>query len=99
MNSRILCAVSSLVIGALAVPARSAVVVARSDEAMIRMAPAVLTGTIVETYARHDDRGDVETVNRLLVDESIKGGIAAGDIVDVVQFGGHLDGRFQAQSG
>ena len=99
MNSRILCAVSALVIGALAVPARSAVVVARSDEAMIRMAPAVLTGTIVETYARHDDRGDVETVNRLLVDESIKGGIAAGDIVDVVQFGGHLDGRFQAQSG
>jgi len=82
-----------------ALAGRAAVVVARSDEAMIRTASAVLTGTVVDLYVRHDDRGDNQTVARILVDESMKGEIAAGEIVDVVQFGGYLDGRFQAQSG
>src|SRR5712691_12651887 len=82
-----------------AVPLQSAVVMVRSDEAMIRMAPAVVTGTAVEVYPRHDDRGDIETVTRILVDETIKGNVTVGEILDLVQFGGSLDGRFQAQSG
>src|SRR5438067_10118722 len=80
-------------------PLRSAVVVAPSDEAMIRTAPAVVTGTVVQIYPRHDDRGDIETVARILVEETIKGIVPPGEIVDVVQFGGALDGRVQAQSG
>src|SRR5437870_2958673 len=82
-----------------AAPLQSAVVIAPSDETMIRTAPAIVTGTVIEVYTRHDDRGDIETVTRVLVDETIKGGVAAGEILDVVQFGGWLDGRFQAQSG
>lgn len=84
---------------AVAVPLHSAIVIVRSDEAMIRAASGIVTGTVVDVYPRYDDRGDIETVTRILVDESIKGGIAAGEIVDVVQFGGALDGRVQAQSG
>ncbi len=89
----------ALLASLLAVPLHSAVVIAPSDEAMIRTAPAIVTGTVVNVYARHDDRGDIETVTRILVDETIKGNVPAGEIVDVVQFGGWLDGRFQAQSG
>ncbi|HEY6140642.1 MAG TPA: hypothetical protein VI670_23050 [Thermoanaerobaculia bacterium] len=77
----------------------AAVVIAPSDETMIRTAPAVVTGTVVNVYTRHDDRGDIETVARVLVDEAIKGNVVAGQTIDVVQFGGWLDGRFQAQSG
>jgi hypothetical protein len=84
---------------AAAVPLYSAIVIVRSDEAMIRTAPAIVTGTVLEIYPRHDDRGDIETVSRILVDETIKGDVPVGEIVDVVQFGGSLDGRFQAQSG
>lgn len=80
-------------------PLQSAVVISRSDEAMLRAAPAIVTGTVVEVYPRHDDRGDIETVTRILVDETIKGTVAAGEILDLVQFGGALDGRVQAQSG
>ena len=87
------------VLFALAAPLQSAVVIARSDEAMLRAASAVITGTVAEVYPRLNDRGDIETVARIVVDEAIKGGIAAGDIVDVVQFGGSMNGRFQAQSG
>jgi hypothetical protein len=83
----------------VAVPLHAAVAIVRSDEAMIRMAPAIITGTVVETYTRHDDRGDIETVTRILVDETIKGSVPPGEIADVVQFGGSLDGRFMAQSG
>jgi hypothetical protein len=84
---------------AAAVSLQSAVVIVRSDEAMIRTAPAIVTGTVVEIYPRHDDRGDIETVTRILVDEAIKGSAPVGEILDIVQFGGYLDGRFQAQSG
>jgi hypothetical protein len=84
---------------AVVVPLHAAVVIAPSDETMIRTAPAVVTGTVVSVSARHDDRGDIETVARVLVDEAIKGNVAAGQTIDVVQFGGALDGRFQAQSG
>jgi len=83
----------------VAIPLHAAVVVVRSDEAMIRMAPAIVTGTTVEVYSRHDDRGNIETVTRILVDESIKGSVPAGEILDLVQFGGTLNGRFQTQSG
>ena len=83
----------------IAIPVQSAIVIARSDEAMIRTAPAIVTGTVVEVYPRQDDHGDIETVTRILVSETIKGGVPVGEIVDVVQFGGYLDGRFQAQSG
>jgi Ig-like domain CHU_C associated len=84
---------------AAAVSLQSAVVIVRSDEAMIRMAPAIVTGTVLEIYPRHDDRGDIETVTRIVVDGTIKGDVPVGEIVDVVQFGGSLDGRFQAESG
>ncbi|HKS22149.1 MAG TPA: hypothetical protein VJZ76_05090 [Thermoanaerobaculia bacterium] len=84
---------------AVVVPLHAAVVIAPSDETMIRTAPAIVTGTVVNIYVRHDDRGNIETVSRILVDESIKGTVAAGDTIDVVQFGGWLDGRFQVQSG
>jgi hypothetical protein len=84
---------------AVVVPLHAAVVIAPSDETMIRTAPAIVTGTVVSVSARHDDRGDIETVARVLVDEAIKGNVAAGQTIDVVQFGGALDGRFQAQSG
>ena len=94
--STVFCA---LALSALAIPLQSAVVIVRSDEAMIRTAPAIVTGTVVEVYPRHDDRGDVETVTRILVDETIKGNVPVGEILDLVQFGGMLDGRFQAQSG
>jgi hypothetical protein len=80
-------------------PLHAAIAVVRSDEAMVRTAPAIVTGTVIDVYARHDDRGDIETVTRILVDEAIKGSVPAGEIVDVVQFGGRLDGSFQAQSG
>src|SRR5689334_9747356 len=82
-----------------AVPLHAAIAVVRSDETMIRLAPAVVTGTVVETYPRLNDRGDIETVTRILVDETIKGSLPPGGIVEVVQFGGHLNNRFQAQSG
>jgi len=93
--------VRSLFLGLLvvAIPLQSAMVIARSDEAMIRAAPAIVTGTVVDVYPRHDDRGDIETVTRILVDETIKGSVPAGEILDLVQFGGTLDGRSQAQSG
>lgn len=81
------------------VPLHAAVAVVRSDETMIRLAPAVVTGTVVETYPRLNDRGDIETVTRILVDETIKGSVPPGGILDVVQFGGALNNRFQAQSG
>ena len=83
----------------VAVPLHAAVAIVRSDETMIRMAPAIVTGTVVETYARLNDRGDIETVNRILVDEAIKGDVPANRILDVVQFGGMLNNRFQAESG
>ena len=83
----------------IAVPIHAAVVIATTDEAMIRTAPAIVTGTTVEVYSRLNDRGDIETVTRILVDESIKGNVPAGEILDLVQFGGALNGRFQAQSG
>jgi len=63
------------------------------------MAPAIVTGTAVEVYSRPNDRGGIETVTRILVDESMKGNVPAGQIVDVVQYGGFLNGRFEAQSG
>jgi Ig-like domain CHU_C associated len=83
----------------VASPLHAAVVVARSDETMIRMAPAIVTGTVVEVYSRLNDRGDIETVTRILVDETIKGSVPAGKFLDLVQFGGALNGRFEAQSG
>src|SRR5947199_6965019 len=83
----------------VALPLHAAVAVVRSDETMIRMGRAIVTGTVIETYPRSDDRGDIETVTRILVDETIKGDVAAGKILDLVQFGGSLDGRFQEQSG
>jgi len=83
----------------VAIPLHAAVVVVRSDETMIRMAPAIVTGTAVEVYSRPNDRGDIETVTRILVDETIKGNVPAGELLDLVQFGGALNGRFQAQSG
>lgn len=82
-----------------ALPLQAAVVVARSDETMTRLSPAILSGTVVETYARLSERGHIETVVRVLIDEAIKGDVVADTIVDVVQYGGQLDGRFQAQSG
>jgi hypothetical protein len=82
-----------------AIPLNAAVVVVRSDETMIRMAPAVVTGTVIDTYPRLNERGDIETVTRILVDETIKGNVASGRILDLVQFGGKLNGRFQAASG
>jgi len=78
---------------------QSAVVIAPTDEEMIRSAPAVVTGTVVEVYPRLDDRGEIETVTRILVDEVIKGDVPAGKILDLVQFGGSLNGRWRAQSG
>lgn len=66
---------------------------------MIRMAPAIVTGTVVETYPRLNDRGDIETVTRILVDETIKGDVPSDRILDLVQFGGYLNNRFQAESG
>jgi len=87
------------VFAVVALPLHAAVAVVRADETMIRMAPAIVTGTVIETYPRGDDRGDIETVTRILVDETIKGDVAAGKILDLVQFGGYLDGRFQEQSG
>ena len=82
-----------------AVPLHAAVAVVRSDETMIRLAPAVVTGTVIETYPRLNDRGDIETVTRILVDETIKGTLPPDSIVDVVQFGGAMNNRIQAQSG
>jgi len=87
------------IVVATVLPLDAAVIVVRPDESMIRTAPAILTGTVVEVYPRHGVHGDIETVTRILVDETIKGNVPAGEILDLVQFGGHLDGRFQAQSG
>ena len=88
-----------LALSVVAVPLHAAVAIVRSDETMIRMAPAIVTGTVLQTYPRLNDRGDIETVTRILVDESIKGNVPVGDIVYVVQFGGVLNGRFQRASG
>src|SRR3954452_12333727 len=80
-------------------PIFAAVAVVRSDETMIRMAPAIVTGTVVETYPRLNDRGDIETVTRILVDETIKGDVPSDRILDLVQFGGYLNGGFAEASG
>ena len=66
---------------------------------MIRTAPAIVTGTVMETYPRLNERGDIETVTRILVDETIKGNVPADNILALVQFGGRLYDRFQEASG
>jgi len=88
-----------LILAITGIPLHAAVAVVRSDETMIRMAPAIVTGTVVETFARLDERGDIETVTRILVDETIKGSVPADRVLELVQFGGMLNNRFQAQSG
>ncbi len=63
------------------------------------MSRAIVTGTVIETYPRLNEHGDIETVTRILVDETIKGDVPVDRIFDLVQFGGHLNDRYQEQSG
>ena len=99
-HSRIAAALCLLTLLAVAaVPVRAAVAVVRSDETMVRLAQAIVTGTVVETYPRLNDQGDIETVTRILAEETIKGNVPAGEILDLVQYGGFLNDRFQVQSG
>jgi hypothetical protein len=95
-STAVLCLLVMLVV---AIPLHAAVAIVRSDETMIRMAPAIVTGTVIETFARLNEAGDIETVTRILVDETIKGNVPVDRTLDLVQFGGELNHRYEAQSG
>jgi hypothetical protein len=67
------------------------------DRALIGAAKAIVTGTVIDVYARRAPDGDIQTVTQVLVDEHIKGS-GEGRTISVVQWGGHLGDEWMAQS-
>ncbi|MFA6954730.1 MAG: hypothetical protein WC538_02525 [Thermoanaerobaculia bacterium] len=92
----LLIALLMLAIGPLA---GAATVIARPDEAMIARADGVVLGSAVEAFSRVGERGLIETVYRLRVEESLKGQFAAGEIVEVVEYGGRVGDAELVMSG
>ena len=62
----------------------------------IGSAKAIVTGTVIDVYARRAPDGDIQTVTRVLVDEHIKG--SGERTISVVQWGGHLGDEWMVQS-
>src|SRR5687767_10817736 len=62
------------------------------DHDLVRRAEAIVVGSAVESTARLNASGGIETVTRFAVDEAIKGELA-GQIIDIVEPGGVLDDR------
>lgn len=67
------------------------------DRLLIGAAKAIVTGTVIDVYARRVPDGNLQTVTRLLVDERIKG-IGTARTIEVVQWGGHLGDEWMMQS-
>jgi hypothetical protein len=68
-----------------------------TDRDMIAAAPAIVRGTVIDTYSRRAPDGTIETVTEVLVEERLKGGGDARTI-EIVQWGGHLGNEWMAQS-
>lgn len=68
--------------------ARAASFVVPPDEVLIREADAIAVATVLSSWARQTPSGGVETVTELAVEEPIKGSLATGRIVTVVELGG-----------
>jgi hypothetical protein len=89
----------SLLAVALFVPAgHAATFVVPPDSWMVDDARTIATGTVLQSFARLTDRGEIETVYVLSVHEVLKGTLAASTI-ELVQFGGEIGDRWDAMSG
>ncbi len=67
------------------------------DEVLIDRAEAIVTGTVRGSVPRRGDRGGIETIYTLDVDEVLKG--SAGAVVELREWGGVLDGEWMVASG
>jgi hypothetical protein len=68
------------------------------DEWLIGGSPAIVSGTVLATHAQFAERGDIETVFRLAIDEVLKGDLTEAEM-DIVEWGGQIGDQWMAVSG
>ena len=68
------------------------------DEVLVEWSEAVVWGTVQSTYSERNDRGAIQTVSIVTVDEVLKG-VVASKSVRIVEPGGVLDGMAMTLTG
>ena len=83
--------VLTLALCTVALAARAATYIVPPDAEMIQKADAIVIATAVSSTPGRDARGGIVTRTALLVEESLKGDVAAGQQLVLTEIGGALD--------
>lgn len=78
------------ILALLSSPLAAATFIVPSDEHLVGKARAIAVGTVTDTHSRTTPEGGIETVSLVSVEEGIKGGIRAGEVLEIVHFGGAI---------
>jgi len=83
----------------LALPLRGASYLVAEDRELIASARGIVAGTVIDTHPRRAENGLIETVTGILIEERIKGLVAEGPTMSIVQWGGRLGARWTIEPG
>lgn len=89
----------SIAIVLLTLPLRAASYIVAEDRELIASARGIVAGTVIDTYSREAERGLIETVTEILIEERVKGVAAEGPTMRIVQWGGRLGKRWMIEPG
>jgi hypothetical protein len=70
----------------------AATFVVPDDAALVAKTPAIVVGMVTVSFSRFNPAGGIETVSEIAVEESIKGPLAAGERIEIVEPGGRVGG-------
>jgi hypothetical protein len=98
MNSRIHHAAAVALVVLFSGAVKAATYIVPEDRTLITSAEQIVVGTVIDTYSRRADRGLIETVAEISIEEKIKGGDGSGTI-QITQWGGHIGNDWLIQSG